>query len=154
MFAGPVSYVSNIEDSYRRNVDLVVGSDGHANLTIADMPALPRTKDDYWVFQDEYRFVLLIVPSILVPPDGIGNPDFVRQFPSHILSSFIRGVDPGIEYYDLDLSDEALNSIEVTLGPLSDRSDRLVVEALLDKFTRSGKVFDSALAGTIRSPRR
>ena len=154
MFAGPVAYVSNIENSYRRNVDLIVGSDNHANLTIRNMPALPRTKDDHWAFQDEYRFVLLIVPSIPVPPDGIGNLDFNEQFPSHILSSFLGGVDPGIEYYDLDLSDEALNSIEVTLGPLSDRSDRLVVEALLDKFTRSRKVVDSALAGTIRSPKR
>jgi len=154
MFSGPVSYVHNIEDSYRHNVKLTVGSDGHANLTIGNMPSLPRTKDDYWAFQDEYRFVLLIVPSIPVPPDGIGNPDFAVKFPNHVLTSFLSGVDPGIDCYDLRLSDEALESFDVTLGPLSDRSDRLIVEALLEKFTRSGRVVDSGLAGTIRSPRR
>jgi hypothetical protein len=151
MFAGPVSYVNDIESSYRRNVNLDIDRDGHTNLIIKDLPVLPRTKDDYWAFQDEYRFVLLIVPSIPVPLDGIGNPDFIGRFPGHILSSFLEGLDPGIGYYDISLSDIALNSIEVTLGPLSDRSDRIVVESLLDKFTRSGKVADSALSGTIRS---
>ena len=152
MFAGPVSYVPDIADSYRNNVELIVGSDNHGNLIIKNMPLLPRTKDDYWAFQDEYRFVLLIVPSIPVPPTGVGSPEFVGEFPSHVLSSFIQGADPGIEYYDLTLSQDALNSIEVTLGPRTDRSDRLVVEALLEKFTSSGKVSNSALA--IRSAKR
>lgn len=154
MFAGPVTYVPDIEASYRNNVELTMGPDSHANLAIKNMPLLPRTKDDYWAFQDEYRFVLLIVPSSPVPFAGIGSPEFAENFPSHLLSSFVAGVDPGIEYYDLKLSEAAIDSIEVTLGPLADRSDRLVVEALLDKFTRSGKVINSALAGTIRSPKR
>lgn len=151
MFAGPVSYVPDIADSYRNNVELIVGSDNHGDLRIKNMPLLPRTKDDYWAFQDEYRFVLLIVPSIPVPSTGIGS-EFAEKFPSHILSSFVNGVDPGIDYYDLTLSEDALNSIEVTLGPRADHSDHLVVEALLGKFTRSGTVSKSVLA--IRGARR
>ena len=146
MFAGPVSYVPDIAVSYRNNVELIVGPNNHGNLKIKNMPLLPRTKDDYWAFQDEYRFVLLIVPSIPAPSTGISSPEFVEKFPSHVLSSFVKGVDPGIDYYDLTLSQDALNSIEVTLGPRTDHSERSVVEALLGKFTRSGTVSNSALA--------
>ncbi len=63
-----------------------------------------------------------------------------------MLSSFIRGVDPGIDYYDLRLDEVALNSMEITIGPRADHSDRLLVEALLNKFTSAGRVNDSALA--------
>jgi len=152
MFAGPVSYVPDIADTYRNNVELTVGPYNRGNLEIKNMPLLPRTKDDYWTFQNEYRFVLLIVPSISVPATGIGSPEFVAEFPSHVLSSFVKGTDLDIEYYDLTLSQDALNSMEVTLGPRTDYSDRLVVEALLEKFTRSGKVNNSVLA--IRSAKK
>ncbi|PKQ27765.1 MAG: hypothetical protein CVT63_06285 [Candidatus Anoxymicrobium japonicum] len=146
MFAGPVSYVPDMSAVYKENVKLTVSLDNQAKLTIGSMPSLPRTKDDYWAFQDEYRFALLVTPSIPVPSSGIGSPLFVERFTNHVLSSFIRGVDPGIDYYELRLDDAALNSIEVTLGPRADHGDRLLVEALLNKFTSDGKVSDSVLA--------
>jgi len=134
MFAGPVSYVPDISTAYKDNVELTFNPGSKkAHLNIKNMPALPRTKDDDWAFQKEYRFVFMITPSIPVPPDGIGNPDFVNTFPNHVLSSFIGGVDPGINYYDLELDETALNLMEVTIGPHAEHSDHLLVEALLNR---------------------
>lgn len=147
MFAGPVSYVPDMSIAYRDNVKLsFTPGSTQAHLKIGNMPALPRTKDDDWAFQKEYRFVLLITPSIPVPPDGIGNPDFAKNFPSHVLSSFIGGVDPGIKYYDLELDETVLNSIDVTIGPRAELSDRLLVAALLNKYTKKTRVNSSSLS--------
>lgn len=120
MFAGPISYVPDMFTAYKENVNLAFGPNTQTKLTIGNMPSLPRTKDDYWAFQDEYRFVLLITPSIPVPSSGIGSSIFVENFPNHVLSSFIRGVDPGIDYYDLRLDEVAFNSMEITIGPRAD----------------------------------
>lgn len=154
MFAGQVSYVPDMAEVYKKNVTLTTSAGGKATLEIGNMPVLPRTKDDYWAFQNEYRFALFITPSIPVPSAGIGSPEFVENFPNHILSSLVNGRDPGLDYYDLQLDAKALNSIEVTLGPLTDHSDRLLVEALLSKYTSDGTVKASTLASTIRRPMR
>lgn len=147
MFAGPVSYVPDMSIVYKNNVKLsVTPGCTQAHLEIGNMASLPRTKDDDWAFQKEFRFVLLITPSIPVPPDGIGNPDFAKAFPSHVLSSFIEGLDPGIEYYDLELDETILNSIDVTIGPRAEYSDRLLVESLLSKYTKITKVNSSTLS--------
>lgn len=146
MFAGPVSYVPDINDIYKKNIEFSIDDKNQATLRIHNMPSLPRSKDDYWKFQEEFRFVLLIVPSIPVPSNGIGNPEFPGKLSSHMLSSFIGGKSPGIEFFDLRISQDSLNSIEVTLGPRTDRGDRIVVEALIEKYTTSGKVNDSVLS--------
>jgi hypothetical protein len=146
MFAGTVSYVPDISIVYKENVNLEVGPDNQAKLNIGNMPLLPRTKDDYWEFQDEFRFVLLITPSIPVPPTGIGDQEFAKKFANHILSSFVNGIDPGIDYYDIRLDETSLNSIEIILGPRTDHSDHLLVEALVGKYTTAGRVNKSTLA--------
>lgn len=147
MFAGPVSYVPDMSIAYKDNIKLSFAPGRtQANLKIENMPSLPRTKDDDWAFQKEYRFVLLITPSIPVPPDGIGNPDFVKAFPSHVISSFIAGIDPEIEHYDLELDETALHSIDVTIGPRAELSDRLLVEALLNKYAEKAKINSSSLS--------
>jgi len=147
MFAGPVTYVPDMSVAYKENVKLSLGVDGNQNrLQIKDMPSLPRTKDDDWAFQKEYRFVLLITPSIPVPSDGIGNRNFTDNFIQHVFSCFLGGIDPGIKYYDLKLDEEAIKSIDVTLGPRAELSDQLLVEALLSKHSIQKRVNKSALA--------
>ena len=90
MFAGPVSYVPDISVVYKENVRLEIGPNNQAKLNIKNLPLLPRTKDDCWEFQKEYRFVLLITPSIPVPSTGIGDPAFTTKFVDHMLSSFVK----------------------------------------------------------------
>jgi hypothetical protein len=147
MFAGPVSYVPDMSDVYKNNVKLsIMPGSPQDILEIKNMPLIPRTKDEEWTFQNEYRFVLFITPSIPVPSDGIGNSLFVNSFPNHVLSSFLNGIDPGIDYYDLELDDVAINSIDVTVGPRAELSDHLIIEALLNRHSIKTKVKKSSLA--------
>lgn len=52
------------------------------------------------------------------------------------------------------LTPEIFDEMTVTLGPLCSYSDRIIVEALLEKFAPKAIITDSKLPGTIRVPNR
>jgi hypothetical protein len=153
MFAGDVQYVEDVPKVYKENIQLTI-TGNTAQLELKNLPLLPRTKNSVWAFQREHRFALLITPSIPVPPGGLGDPTFLERFPNHLISSFLQNVDHGVNYFDLRLNDEALDRIQVTLGPFAEPADSLRVKSLISEYTASGVVSHSSLAGTIRQPIR
>ncbi len=154
ILAGDVKYVTDVSKIYKENVQLVRRPTGDYQLQLRNLPSLPRTKDICWSFQYEHRFALLITPTIPIPPGGFGEPNFIKRFANHLLSSFVNNVDHKITYYDLRLDNAAVDDIQVTLGPLADRADYLRVQRLLETYTASGAISESSLTGTIRKPKR
>lgn len=86
-------------------------------LKIINPETLAAYKNPIWKFQDEGRFYLTIIPR-------------KEEYPA---------------YVDMDLNEEVLNNINVRLHPNCDPADRLIVEALLDKYTLNGRTEDSEM---------
>ena len=151
-FAGPVDYVADVNAVYRANVRLTHST--QTELTLNNLPKLPRTKSKYWDFQFEHRFCLMILPSIPLPPRGLGSEEFSTQLAQHILESFVRGTDPGVAHFDLDVDPRVLAEMEITVGPLATDAEFQNVAALRTELGLTGSLKRSELHGTIRSPKR
>jgi hypothetical protein len=113
-----------------------------------------RLKSQEWAFQAEYRFFLFVLPSIQLPPEGPGSPEFYNRFPSYVSQAMLNGIAPGINYLDIDLSRHALDNIIVTTGPLCSQGAKICVQALVERYAPKGMVEQSCFTGTIRSPAR
>jgi hypothetical protein len=144
-FGGRVEYVEDVDERYKSAVFIE-----RENLTISRPFDLVRLKTTDWQFQDEYRFSLFVLPSLQMPLDGPGNPNFCNALPQHIGSSIRTGQDPGIAHLDVDLRESALSELVVTTGPLCSAGAKLCVESLVKQYAPHGRVQASALEGGMR----
>ena len=149
VFEKKICYVENLKEELGQIVNL---SPDDTGLNIST-DKLAGYKNKEWEFQHEFRFILFIIPSPPIPDGGFG-PELFSQLPSHVLQCFRNKIPPDISCFDLEVHHDALNNIEVTMGPLSNDGDRILVEALLEKYTQSGTVGDSKMKGKIRTPLR
>lgn len=127
-FLREVKYVKTLSD--RKIVDgdkYIVGDLGREKLNV-------------WEFQNEYRFAIYQLHD----KESI---DHMMKRESQLLDKN-HGLKWG--YYDLTLADEALNNIEVTLGPKCGAGHKVIVKALLDTYTKNGIVCWSNLREKIR----
>lgn len=122
------------------------------NARISDPIEIAAVKSPDWSFQKEYRFVLFIVPSPHISKDENFFIKLSERLPDIVAQSLYRGEGPDIDYFDVDISQDAINDIKVTTGPLCTEGDYLIIEAFLEKYAPSGKVEKSKFTGTIRKP--
>lgn len=153
MIERKVIYVDDVRNIYSNAVKLTVDENGKALLEFSGIGNLASHKHKSWAFQDEFRYVFFAVPSIKVPKDGFAVGDFISAFSNHIIQSIHDHVAPPIDYLDIDVGD-ALDNVSVTLGPRCNYGHKLIVEALIEKFTKNGSLQESVLAGSIRQPVR
>lgn len=149
-FGGQVKYTDEIQQVYERSVRIVrEGQD--TRLSVDHLFDLPRLKAKAWEFEREYRFVLFILPTVPIPPGGPSGTDYQKELINHMLKCLLQGKGPTLDCFDVRLAPEVIDQIAVTLGPCCTRGDRLIIESLLEKYTRNGSVASSKLEGTIRN---
>lgn len=153
-FAGPVDYVNDVEDRYARAVSVIKQENNVCSISVSEPYNLVRLKTPEWEFQKEYRFFLFALPSIPLPADGPGSPDFYMRLPDHMLESMLRGIGPGVNHIDVDLSESALEKLVVTVGPLCPPGAKACVRALVDRYAPKARIDQSCFANTIRDPVR
>ena len=149
-FGSNVIYIKDPRALYGDAVDITHNRDGSVAIRISNLFDLARSKREVWAFEHEYRFVLFIMPS----PPRPNTPEMVngfwKQFPNHVISCLRSGIGPRLVSFDVGLAEEVLDNVEVTLGPRCTPGDKLIVEALLAKYTERGSVKESILKGAIR----
>ena len=148
-FGGPVEYCDDVETRYENAITLDQ-TNGLISGQISRPFDLVRLKRSEWSFQKEYRFSLFVLPSIPVPEEGPGAEAFVSDFPNHVANALHNGIAPGITYLDVDLSDEALQEMEIVLGPLCSEGSKLAVQALIAQYAPHARVSESRFTGDIR----
>jgi hypothetical protein len=144
-FGGRVEYVDNVNERYEAAVSVQA-----EKISISRPFDLVRLKTKDWEFQDEYRFALLVLPSLPMPIDRPAHPDFFVPLAQHTGNAIRTGQAPGIAYLDVDLRASALSELVVTTGPLCSSGAKLCVESLVKQYARNGRVQASALEGGMR----
>lgn len=100
---------------------------------------LGRIKHKRWSFQEETRFVLLILPPCDFKDIGKFTNAIFNQVPLEIY------------HFYLELDCSILQEVEITLGPNSNDSDRIIAEALKQKYNLSNEIKKSELEIKIRN---
>lgn len=149
-----VEYVDNPYNCYKDIVTIKTDENGISIMNISEITKLAMYKSKDWEFQREIRFALIILPGLPIPACGIMGSNYLSQMPPFIIKSIVYGIAPKIEYFDVELNQDVLDNIEVILGPLNNESNRIIVEALLSKYTKNGSLANSNLKGKIRTPKR
>jgi hypothetical protein len=80
--------------------------------------------------------------------------DWLLERSEYFLKTGRDGSGPNKEYFDLTINQEAFDNIKVTLAPHATESDRIIVECLLEKYTKSGILVKSSLTNLIRPLKR
>jgi hypothetical protein len=148
-FGGPVEYCDDVETRYTNAISISIEND-QARISMRAPYDLVRLKTRDWEFQREYRFALFALPSIPVPPEGPGSREFYEQVPSHMVTALLKGIGPRASYVDVDLSEGALEQMEVTLGPLCGTDMKRRVKAVIDAHAPSAIIRESRLTGKVR----
>lgn len=105
---------------------------------------LGRCKRSEWSFQREWRYIIVMTPVGI--RDAMSNT--VNWF-DLALDRIQQGYDIGISNIKLFIDDDAFNQMEITLGPMANERDRLIVEEFINKYNPNAKLFESALKGQI-----
>ena len=101
-------------------------------------------KHKRWEFQDETRFVLYALPCN--PMLEGSNP----EISSIVMQSLLTNKSLPFTYYDMELKDDIFDSIEITLSPSSTDAQRVIIQALIDKYAPNVKIHNSALGELVR----
>jgi hypothetical protein len=148
-FGGPVEYCDDVETRYANAISISIEND-RVRVAVSAPHDLVRLKTRDWAFQKEYRFALFALPSIPVPPEGPGSRQFYEQVPRHMVNALLSGIGPRAPHVDVDLSQEALEQMEVTLGPLCSDDTKRQVRAMVDAHAPKSKIRESRLTGKVR----
>lgn len=110
-----------------------------------ELGELGKYKNLHWKFQEEWRYILTIIPLNLNQPVKKSLENF---------QLIIKRISLGLEnqpfpYYDMKLSDEAFSQMEITLSPRISAGNRTIVESLVEKYNPSTIISESHLVGLI-----
>lgn len=143
MFYRHVRYVDNItsftKDAIR--IDNIHGDRGDMHVTTK---IFGYYKNIRWQFQDEVRFVLCALP--INPMLEGGNP----EISSIVMQSLLGNKSLPFHYYDMSLKDDAFDNLEITLSPSATEAQKLIVQALIEKYAPNAKLKESALGKVVR----
>lgn len=110
---------------------------------------LGKYKNTYWSFQDEWRYIINILPttiSRLIVYVRNEDPYLVR---------LMRDISDGkydlpFDHYDLNIDGSAFSEMKILLAPNITEGNKLIVETLVKNFNPSAVIEESSLKGLIR----
>lgn len=107
----------------------------------ADLNALGVHKATAWSYQREWRYVLTAVP-VGIASIIKGDVEAVNRATEVILDR----CDPEIpSFYDLVISDEAFASMKIVASPKMTPGNRVILDALVDKYAPDIEVAESSI---------
>lgn len=114
----------------------------------AALGKLGCVKNKYWEFQQEWRYIIRVIP--LSVANSFQNYDLeMRRFQKSII---LGQAEQPFPYIDLHLSVRALEQMEIILAPDITEGNRIIVESLIEKYNpkAKAKIYPSKLTGLFR----
>ena len=90
-------------------------------------------KNDDWAYEKEWRYRLL------------WNPLFGPGYPIMTANQFCENFKFSEEYIDVQVKQSAIDNIEVILGPKHNASQKILLNALLEKYSANFKIQESSI---------
>lgn len=113
--------------------------------TTLSLGALGLHKSSYWSFQHEWRYRLQIIPM-----NFHDNLDEILNALTGTMLQMVKGVgEAPFRYYDLDISPEAFSKMEIMCSPQMTYGNRVILEALVEKYNPDAIIRESELLGKI-----
>ncbi|WP_143704007.1 MULTISPECIES: hypothetical protein [Luteimonas] len=144
MFLSRVNYVADIAAEYAARVQHLPPDGINVNGRIVQLATYKHLR---WSFQQEVRFVL---HATVGPSSWTDDADWARQYSELAEASIATKLRPTVRYIDRELSSAALASAKIVLGPLTDTSEQLIVESLVNSLAPGVPIRKSELTGLIR----
>ena len=121
------------------------------NGTAVILSELGKYKRKIWSKQTEWRYTFPIFPMTreMIRVGAMKQPGWADKFAALMLEAMAKEQDPGIQHIDIPLSPSHIESIQITLGPRVNESDRIIVSSLVNEFASNAKVNESSLADQI-----
>lgn len=106
---------------------------------------LGKYKNLHWKFQNEWRYILNILPLDLKQP--VENS--IRNF--QITANKMRlGLEKQpFPFYDMTISDSAFSDMQITLSPRISAGSRIIVQNLIEKYNPTAELKESNILGLI-----
>ena len=111
--------------------------------------SLGRYKRQHWSFQSEWRYRLMVFPSIAPPKISYGDPSYMTDFANH-MTRIVQGSPVPFSEFFLKLDSDAFEKMQVVSGPKCSEGDIATIEALLSTHNPSATFTRSELDKTIR----
>jgi hypothetical protein len=151
IFIKKVEYIN--EDELRKKREEAVKYiqvDRRPMYQIEGPQKLAGYKSKQWEFQQEVRYILMIYPTPPLPPSGNLDSKWIEDMPKFLLKTISDGTGPNKEYFDITIDQNYFDNIRVTLAPHATEGDKIIVESLLEKYTKNGILSKSKLTNLIR----
>ena len=143
LFYRHIKYVEDIYAFTKDAIQITNIQGGRGDMHMKMKP-FGYYKNKRWEFQEEVRFVLYVLP--MNPMVEGGN----SGFSSIVIQSLLGNKSLPFHYYDMSLKDDAFNNLEITLSPSATEAQKLIVQALIDKYAPNAKLKESALGKVVR----
>ena len=144
-FYRKIEYVDDVQQYAGDSVDIVRHPNGKDSICIR-FDKVGSYKNKRWYFQEESRFVLYFMPGNSLATFNTAAFDMEQN---KMITSIIQNKDLGFSYYDMCLSDQAMENLVITMSPLSDSAQWAIVEALRDKYAPKAVIRRSNLVGKL-----
>ncbi|MFW6006548.1 MAG: DUF2971 domain-containing protein [Halanaerobiales bacterium] len=102
-------------------------------------------KREEWSFQSEWRYIVKILPMSFKE-----ITKFDSQFGIILYKAICSGRPIPLNEYYLDLDEEKIRNMEITLGPKISDGGKIIVKSLVNKFDINAEIYESSLIGQIR----
>ena len=104
-----------------------------------------KYKSSYWAFQKEWRYIMTFLPLDF----KCGVETMAEKFTSTV-NNLMNGIEsPPFRFYNLDIAPERFKEMEITLSPQMTDGNRILLEALVEKYNSSAIIWESELLGKI-----
>lgn len=117
---------------------------------------MAKFKNKAWDFQDEVRFFLTIFP-FTQNIDSHLSKEKQEVYQVQFLATCIqKGIPAPINYFDVEIKENVLDNIEVTIGPFVSDGNKTIIELLLKEYTKNGNLNlkESTFKDKIQKPKR
>ncbi|MDD3645394.1 MAG: hypothetical protein PHR19_07705 [Bacteroidales bacterium] len=143
LFYRQIRYVDNVFEYTKDSIKIgnINGNRGDMNL---EMKSFGYYKNKRWEFQKESRFVLYIFPVNILREGA--NP----EISSIVMQRLLNNIPLPFSYYDMNLKEDAMDNMEITLSPSASEAQKIIVQTLVDKYAPRAKVFESSLGKLVR----